>query len=122
MAEWPNALVLKTSVPQGTGSSNLPLSAFDSVALSESQQDAISCSGNGLRLVVSDQSEDVEDAVAFNRSQAESAVLAKKWHKNEPTESGQSPRTVDEVRQTVQDCGELPDHIRAAVLALLSTL
>ena len=27
VAEWPNALVLKTSVPQGTGSSNLPLSA-----------------------------------------------------------------------------------------------
>ena len=27
MAEWPNALVLKTSVPQGTGSSNLPPSA-----------------------------------------------------------------------------------------------
>ena len=30
MAEWPIAPVLKTGVPQGTGSSNLPLSASDS--------------------------------------------------------------------------------------------
>jgi hypothetical protein len=29
VAEWPNAPVLKTDVPQGTGGSNPPLSAFD---------------------------------------------------------------------------------------------
>jgi hypothetical protein len=95
---------------------------FDSEALNESQKDAISCSGNGLRLVVSDEPEDGEVAPGFNRSQPESAVRAKKCDKNEPTELAKSPPTVDEVRRTVQNCEELPEHIRAAMLALISTL
>jgi hypothetical protein len=75
-----------------------------------------------LRLVVSGEPEDGEDAPGFNRSELESAVRARKWHKNEPTESAQLPPTVETVRQTVQDCAELPKPIRAAMLALMSTL
>jgi hypothetical protein len=92
------------------------------MALNESQQDAISCSGNGLRLVVSGDPEVGEDAPDFNRSQPESAVRTKKCDRNEPTESGESPPTVDDVRQTIQDCEELPEPIRAAMLALMSTV
>jgi hypothetical protein len=95
---------------------------LDSKALNEPQKDAISCSGNGLRLVVSDEPEDVEHAVAFNRSQPESAVRAKKCDKNEPTELGRSVPTLDEVRKAVDGCEELPEHIRAAVQALLLTV
>jgi hypothetical protein len=75
-----------------------------------------------LRLVVSGESEDVEDAAGFNRSQPESAVRPKKCDNNEPTELAKSPTTVDEVRRTVQICEELPEHIRAAMLTLISTL
>ncbi len=91
------------------GFKSLPLRS-ESKALNESQQDAISCSGNGLRLVVSGEPEDGEDAPGFNRSELESAVRARKWHKNEPTESAQLPPTVE----TVQDCAEFPEPIRAA--------
>jgi hypothetical protein len=72
--------------------------------------------------VVSGEPEDSDDSTACNPSQTESAARAKKWHKNEPTESGQSPPAVNEVRRTVQDCEELPEHIRTAMLALISTL
>lgn len=95
---------------------------FDSKAVSESQQDAISCSGNGLRLVVSGEPEDGEDAPGFNRSQPEAAVRAKKCDRNEPIELGQSRPTVETVRQSIQDCAELPEPVRAAMLALMSTL
>lgn len=93
-----------------------------SETLNEAQKDAICCSGNGLRLVVSGESEDADGAAECNRPQAESAVRAKKCDKNEPIELATSPPTLDELRQTVQDCDELPEHIRAAVLALVSTL
>ena len=93
-----------------------------SKALIESQQDAISCSGNGLRLVVSGEPEDGEVAPGCSRSQPESAVRARKCDKNEPTELATSPPTLDEVRRLVKNCDELPEHIRAAMLALMSTL
>jgi hypothetical protein len=96
------------------GFKSLPL-RLDTKALSESQQDAISCSGNGLRLVVSGEPEDSEVAPGSNRSQTESAVLAKKWHKNEPTESGQSPPTVDEVHWTVQNGDEMSYRTMSAL-------
>ena len=103
------------------GFESLPL-RLDSSTLNESQKDAISRSGNGLRLVVYGESEDADGAAGGNRSQPESGVLAKKCDKNVPTESGQSSPTIDDVRQTVRNCDGLPDHIREAVLALLSTL
>lgn len=94
---------------------------LDSKTLSDSQQDAIGCSGNGLRLVVSGEPQDGEVAPGCSRSQPESAVRAKKCDKNEPTELATSPPTIDEVRRMAQNCDELPKHIRSAVLALLST-
>jgi len=75
-----------------------------------------------LRLVVSDELEDGEVAPGFNGSQPESAVQAKKCDKNEPTKLATSPPTLDEVRRMVQECDELPEHIRAAVLAMLLTV
>ena len=95
---------------------------FDSKALNESQKDAISCSGNGLRLVVSGEPEDGEVAPGSNRSQPESAVRARKCDKNEPTESLDRPVSVEQLCELVELCVDLPEHIRSAVSALLSTI
>ena len=94
--------VSKTGVPQGTVGSNPTLSASISKSLNEFHKDAISCTGNGLRLVVSGKLKVGEDVPGLNRSQAGSAMLASKYDKNEPIEFRQSTSTIDELRQTVQ--------------------
>ena len=101
------------------GFESLPL-RLDSSALNESRNDAISCSGNGLRLVASGEPEVADGAAVCNQSQSESAVRAKKCDKNEPIKLATLPPTLDELRQTVQDCEELPEYIRSAILALIS--
>jgi hypothetical protein len=78
-----------------------------SKALIECQKDAISCTGNGLRLVVSGNSEDVEDAPIFNRSQPESAVRSKKCDKKSQQNWPGHPRRsmrFDEQFRTARRC------------------
>jgi len=56
-----------------------------------------------LRLVVSGNSEDVEDAPIFNRSQPESAVRSKKSQQNWPGHPRRSMR-FDEQFRTARRC------------------
>jgi hypothetical protein len=93
-----------------------------STALNEFQQDASCCTGNGLRLVVSEEIEDADFAVARNHSQPKSAARAKSGANSGPVKPDDSPPTVEQVRELVQECAALPDHIRAAMLALLGTV
>ena len=89
--------------------------------ISDTQKDTISCSGNGLRLVVSEGPEAGEVSTGVTRSQSKSAARAKFGAAPDAEHSGSDP-TVDDVRAVVECCESLPEHIRAAVLALLSTV
>jgi hypothetical protein len=75
-----------------------------------------------LRLVVSEEIEDADFAVARNHSQPKSAARAKSGANSGPVKPDDSPPTVEQVRELVQECAALPDHIRAAMLALLGTV
>jgi len=75
-----------------------------------------------LRLVVSDDPEDAENSPARNRSQPKSAARAKSGANSGPVKPDDSPPTVEQVRELVQECAALPEHIRAAMLSLLGTV
>jgi hypothetical protein len=87
--------------------------------INDTQEDAISCSGNGLRLVVSDEPEAREVSTGVSRSQQKSAAQAQFGAASDAAHSA-AVSTVDDLRVVVENCESLPEHIRAAVLALLS--
>ncbi len=100
---------------------------LDSSGINDTQKGAISCSRNGLRLVVSDEPEAGEVATGVDRSQPDSAAQAQigaeraQFDAEPDAAYSSSVPTVDEVRSMVETCESLPEHIRAAVLALLSS-
>jgi len=79
-----------------------------------------------LRLVVAADSEDACDSTALSQSQSESAAQAQFGaHSDaigEPGNSTGPPVSVKQLRELVDCCDDLPEHIRAAVLALLETV